>query len=451
MRFIATFSLVAILASVTPCKAHAQLDGLLGGIGVGVALDNFADRLEGIVGQATKSGDFLLEKNARLLHGVVDNARIALEEVLDKKVGELKLENRNFLATLNTLVDEMAVKGPVRVLELQDFLILDLENLVKQMPGQKSMFGAASDKLSFRRMDGYSQIYQKDGIYSFRLIGAAFGPDFRSVAIVNGTKVKLLDMKTPRTYVLEFDVPSPVLNEKFSDGKVERVDIQVESFVEGKEKPVLNYMNQILLLPKSPVALKVTERYKAKEWSKEECTSDEGSTFMPKLGHFPKDDGDHVVVQVNTSIPQGCLMLKDTVAVRFEPACLAPWSRVEGKPRFSKEDLVASVTYHHWLEKSEGTVYMTVKYRKPVTVTKERCISVGGKADGTSLIPFGSTIVNFSPDYESFTLEAKWFNGREATLTPIQLTRPGIKVGLETSSPPRLLVDLAWPEFGAKP
>jgi hypothetical protein len=450
MRYILANALAMVLAGVTPCNAHAQIEGPLTALILGKALDNFADRLEGIVGQATKSGDFLVEKNARLLHGVVADARIQLEEVLDKTVGELKLEHRNFLATLNTAVEEIAVKGPIRLLELQDFLALDLENIVRQMPGRISLFGKTSEKLSFRRLDGYSQVYQKDGVYSFRFIGAAFGPDFRSTVTVNGTKVKLLDMRTPRAYVLEFDVPVQALNEKFSDGKVERVDIQVESFAEDK-KPVFSYKNQVLLLPKSPVSVKVTERYKAKEWSKESYTSEEGATAMPALGHYPKDDRDHVVVQVSASIPPGCLMLKDTVAVRFEPASAAPWSRQEGAARFTREDQVASVTYHHWIEKFGGTAYIKVNYKKPEVVTKEREVAVGTKVDGKNLIPFGSTIASFSPEYEGFTLEAKWFNGREATLTPTQLNRPGIKVSLETSSPPRLLLDMAWPEFGNKP
>ena len=156
---------------------------------------------------------------------------------------------------------------------------------------------------------------------------------------MNSTKVKLSDMRTPRVHALEFDVPVQVLNDKFSDGKVERVEIQVESFTEGKEKPVFSYKNQILLLPKSPVSVKVTERYKAKEWSETEETSTEGSVVIPPLGHYPDKSGKDVVTrQVSTSIPPGCLMLKDTVAVRFEPENAKPWLCQEGEPRFTHAD-----------------------------------------------------------------------------------------------------------------
>ena len=53
MRYILGCGLAMILAGMTPCKAHAQIEGPLTALIAGKALDNFADRLERIVSQAT--------------------------------------------------------------------------------------------------------------------------------------------------------------------------------------------------------------------------------------------------------------------------------------------------------------------------------------------------------------------------------------------------------------
>ncbi len=450
MRLLTICSIAVLTLALSAGKSQAQFE-VIGGLVVGKALDDFANRLDQIVGDATKNGEYVVEKNGRILQGVVRDARIQLEEVLDKKVNDLKGEHRNFLATLNTLVDEIK-DSHARILELQDFLALDLENIVGQMPGQKTLFGSKSEKLSFRRLDGYSQVFQKEGVYSFRVIGAAFGPGYRSAVKVNGTKVKIMDMRTPRIYVLEFDVPVEVLNKTFDDYDVRRVDIQIESFTEDKEKPVFSYDNKILLLPKQPISVRLVERYTGKEMSKETYDSEEGSRFLPKTNVYPnKDEEPCSRGTASVTVPPGCVIEKNTVETRIEPAALTSWSRWDKETNYSNEDRTVSKSCKHWIEKTDITIYLKVKYRKPVTVTKDRVLPVGTAVKDKFFIPFGTTLVDLSGDYQSFTLEAKWFNGREYTLTPVQITRPGIKAALETTSPPRLLIDLSWPDFGSKP
>lgn len=441
---LATVGCVAMLTlALAASKSQAQFE-VIGALVVGKALDDFADRLDRAVAQATANGDYLIEKNGRVLQAVVRDTGIQLEQVLDKKVNDLKVEYRNFLGTLNTLIEELK-ESPRRILELQDFLALDLENIVRQMPGRIALFGVTSNKLSFRRLHGYSQVYQKDGVYTFRVVGAAFGPDFRSRVSVNGTKVKLFDMRTPGIYILEFDLPVEALNKSFSDEKTKRVDIQIESFAEGKEKSVFSYKNKILLLPKTPVSLKVVERHKVKEWSKEIFWSEEGSAAIARTGKGAKGEEPSNYGTVSATIPLGCLMLKETVTTRVEPNIA--WGRWLPETHFSNEDRTVTKTFKHWIHDQDRKIYMKVAYRKPEIVTKDRQITIGQ----SGRIPFGASLADLSADYQSFTVEGKWFNGREFTLTPGQFSRPGIKVDLGTPSSPRLRIDLAWPEFANKP
>jgi hypothetical protein len=114
---------------------------------------------------------------------------------------------------------------------------------------------------------------------------------------------------------------------------------------------------------------------------------------------------------------------------------------------FSNEDRTVSRTFKHWGGNWDETAHIQVWYRKPEKGTSDREVSVGP----TGRVAFGTTLIDLSEEYQSFTLVAKWFNGREYTLTPVRLTQPGVKVLVETISRPRLIVDLSWPDFGAKP
>jgi hypothetical protein len=89
-----------------------------------------------------------------------------------------------------------------------------------------------------------------------------------------------------------------------------------------------------------------------------------------------------------------------------------------------------------------------VKYRKPVFNIQDRDVPIGTLVGKARRLPFGTTLVdNLSPANKTFSLDGQWFNGRTCVLTPVSTSKPGIKI-LQESSPPRLQIDLSWPEFG---
>jgi hypothetical protein len=125
-------------------------------------------------------------------------------------------------------------------------------------------------------------------------------------------RIKLFDMRTPRVYVLECDIPVDVLNKKFVEDKVERVAVHVESFVESKEKPVFSYTTNILLLPKLPVTVKLVERYATSVWSDQTYASEIGTDNAKPAGPGVRGENPYTTATPKASIPVGCLMLKGT-------------------------------------------------------------------------------------------------------------------------------------------
>ncbi len=287
-------------------------------------------------------------------------------------------------------------------------------------------------------------IYQKHGMYTFRMIGAAFGPEFRSALAIDSVPVKSFNMRTAGKYVLEFDLPVSAINSKFDDNDVVRVPIQAACYRGDEPKEVFLYKNMILLLPKAPVKFKLTERYDAKEWSKEEYPSVIGSAIIPPLGHYPGNGNDVIAGTVSASIPSGCLMSRDKIKVWFEPVGLQAWSYWRPDTIYSNENLTVSKTCQHNLEKTECKIYMQVWYKKPITVTRERILTGGTKIGSNQYLPFGTTLIDLSEGYLSFTLEAEWFNGWETKLTPIRQTRPGLALAVEGGPSKRLMIDVSW-------
>jgi hypothetical protein len=451
--------LIALIVPIGPPSksTHAQSE-IVGGLLVGKALDDFAKRLKEIVADATANGDFLLEKNARLVLGVVRDVNILFGEQLDKAVDKLDRNHQNILATVGRLVDEVqGFKG--RMLSLEDFVALDLEHVLGQLP---KPLGYGKDSYSFRRLDGYSQRYQEEGVYSFRFVGAAFGPGFRAKILVNGKPVQTLDIRTPRVYVLEFDVPVEVLNGKFRDKTVERGDVEVESFADGKDKPVFTYKDKILLLPKYPIEFELFERQKVQTWSKETYWTAESSTFVARA-----EEGRPKFGTASVKVPDNCRMLKETVTIRVKPTLeelndvtyrwMLESLRRQGREvdwatdtNYSDEDRAVSRGFANWLP-HDRHLFMKVAYRKPVFEMKDRPSRIGKTVDGRQYLPFGTTLADFSPEYQSFTLNVKWFNGRKEVLTPTRLSRPYVSATLETTSAPRLRVDVSWPGEAANP
>lgn len=440
------FALVFALA-FAPTPALAQVDDVV----IGNKLNEFNDRLDRVVDDAARAGDYLVEKNARMVHLLVDNLSAELDAQRNDTLDRLSAENQRVLATADRLVQEVS-NASGRLLDLEDFLALDLAEILGQLP-----IALGRTKLhSLRRIDGYSQIHQDEGVYTFRVIGNTFGPGYVCDVRVRGVPVRLLDMRTSQARTLEFDVPVEVLNPEFRDDEVARVDLELvcrKTDDAPDAPPAFSTKAKILLLPRAPLSYRLIEHRVEKTWSAETYWSAEGRDRIARRGE----------VTVSTRIPDGCLMLKDTVTITPTPDQIAAENlRVQrfqqnGRVfawaddlRFTDEDRVVSRTLRFFgaERRPAQPVSIKVQYRKPVerVVDAPVTFEAGPSRDR---LPFGTSFARLAPGSKSFTLETQWFNGRKAILTPTRSAAPGIKVDRESVSGfSRLVVHVSWPDAG---
>jgi hypothetical protein len=201
----------------------------------------------------------------------------------------LSTEHQRFLSTLHTLTNELD-KTAFRALELEDFFALDLENLINSAKGLENNHNL------LRRIDGYSQVYQADGVYQFKVVGNAFGPAFVCDATVNGVAVLGLDKTTARVHEFGFSVPVSALNGVFADDQVKRVSFEVVSRKEPGGNPIFKHSGEILLLPKRPVRCVLKETRAEVTWSKDTYETEELSRIIA-IGE---------TADVTVTVPEGC-------------------------------------------------------------------------------------------------------------------------------------------------
>ena len=262
---LALFSGIFITPLI-PNKALGQLDlDDLFRIGkLADALKHCTERLDDMIDKAAMDGDFLVEKNARMLKMSVQDLKYIMADQLDRTKDQVSEDCRLVVSRLGELIEQVK-RSKGGLLKLEDFLALDLDRIVVRLVPH---FTTPRPAWLIRRIDGYSQVYQEDGVYTFKVVGAAFGPEFSSRVVVNGDEVFVFSMKTPRAYTLEFDVPVNVLNPKFRDDKPERAEIEFESKGGDLKKP-FQYKDKILLLPKKPVEYELNEQRLERDWTKE--------------------------------------------------------------------------------------------------------------------------------------------------------------------------------------
>lgn len=413
---------------------------------VGKTLEKMTDRLDDIADRAERTGDYLVEKNARMLHILTQNIGSQLDGQKDEALDRLSIEHQKLLASAGRLVDEVGTLSG-RMLELEDFLAIDLSDALNLLPANL----AKSRVAALRRIDGYSQVFQEDGVYTFRVIGNGFGPGNRCKVKVNGATVNDLDMRMSKAHTLEFDVPVGILNPSFRDEETARVEMELACWKGDSEKPTLQHKAKLLLLPRYPVQCSLIEHRAEPIWSKETYWSAEGRAQVAKRG----------TTTVSARVPDGCLMLKETVTTsptaeelrrdnlrvqRYSKnAKMTAWSE---ETSFTDEDRTVSRTLRFFGAERKPPIDVSIKvqYRKPTTRPIDSEARIQG-ATANRRLPFGTSFAKFAAGRQSHTLYVKWFNGKRAVLTPTRTAAPGVRTELEgLKNFARLTIQVEWPE-----
>lgn len=451
-RWLARFSPLAVILCVFPFTTGATCAGaVVGGVTAGDQLDSLHNRVESVLGRATANGDYLLEKTTRGADLALKNAANILAEQRDTTLDRLSVQELQLLTTIESLVGQLD-RLESDVLDLEDFIYLDIQNIISQIPFFERRF-------LLRRIDGFSLVHRESGVYTIRLIGNAFGPGFRSAVTIGGIEIGAAQMRSPREHVIEFDVNAADINDQFIGDSVNRIDLAVDSFErqknsfwrrmlsfftipEEEEKNLLSIKTKLLLLPRHPIRYSLVEHASIPDWSDDQHWSTEGSAFCPRTNRSARGEDPHNLCTACAHIPQNALMLKETVSRRIIPEIA--WGYWIGSPSFSNADKTVCQTFKHWIHDKDRAVYLKVKYREPSQVMQDRPVQF--ENDNSGALAYGTYTAPLSKHYQSYTLRLDYFNGRTVLLTPSTATATDIHVGLESlSNFKRLTVTLKGP------
>jgi hypothetical protein len=407
------FFLFSILQS---SFAFGQWEAILG-MQVKEALGRFGLDLKGAVDNAGAQGNYVVENAANKGNLLLQNAYYLLDKQLDKRVSQLSQEKIELVRALYNISDQVnrSMEG---VLELEDFVVLDIENIINQIP-------LKNDVYYVRRIQGYAISHQNNGIYTVKITGGAFGPGFINDIKVNNVVLDRTSFRTPRAHTLEFDIPVQLVNGLFADISTARIPITVSCkkmkrrFLRGEKlEEVFNYQDKLILLPLFPVTSYLfDETYKSSTWSDDVYLSAEGHTVLERTG---EEGEEHKISgSVSATIPDGCLMVGEVP--RADPGTHMRW----GDPVYTNENKTVTRSAEHWIHDRPTHIYIAAKYRKPVPKVETKALQFTENGSALVKLKYGTYIADFDEEYRNFTLTLNLFNGKTYVITP---TSPNLDI-----------------------
>jgi len=121
---------------------------------VGDSLKSSAETIAFSLDRATANADYMMEKNLRRLELMSDSLAQRLEEEMAGNREFVSLELAKAADRLSELVEQ--VEGGI--LEIQDFAVLDVQNIINEIPFKKDFY-------LIRRVEGYGVMHKPD-VYS---------------------------------------------------------------------------------------------------------------------------------------------------------------------------------------------------------------------------------------------------------------------------------------------
>jgi len=395
-------------------------------------IEDINDVLTARIGQATTSGDYLLEKSARELKLLMSNADTILKGNIDRTFDKLTSQQQIFLRTATELTNGLNSLAE-SALSIEQFAAMDLNTVLGNLPG------ISGDTFLLKRINGYSQVYKNKGVYRIKFTGQAFKSDRRVLVSINGKPVQLLPFSTD--YVATAEVPVDLINEYFSEKEVRRIPVRVQSWekrkflkklVLGAEKQVLSYDSEMLLLPRMPVSYELLEVTAGTGWSQAVSTASNTA-----LASATGKSGRWNSYLVGVEIPAGALMLTDRTKTWVAAGVPAgPWGDWTGGVQYTdygpNGPRRAARSFAHQIHDQNRTLAIEVAYRTPVVVAGSKRVRLKDPISGVeaeSRLLFDTLYEGtFSPEYSKYYLRLKYFNGEEITVDTQTANPSGIEV-----------------------
>ncbi|WP_374564276.1 hypothetical protein [Nitrosomonas sp.] len=423
---------IALLAITAPASALDPVTVATAGVVAKDVVSKLNDALSGRIGQAVAGGDFLLEKNYRQLQLLLSNADVVFKDNIGLTFDKLSEHEQLYIRTIESLTNKLDGMQN-RILDLESFAAMDLNSVLGVLPG------IDGNKFLLRRIEGFSQTYKDSGTYTIRLTGQAFTPDRRVSITLNGQPVDIRPLS--QTYIAIAEIPVSLINDQFDNRSVKRVKIDLKSWTKNKaffgifgeeEKLDFDYTTELLLLPKFPVTYEFMEVRKGQGWS-EKLSSISGQAIATRTG----ESGKWNRYLVSATIPKGALMVQNSAKSWIAAGIGAgSWGNWEGDIQFTNNSdngpTTVSRSFAHQIHDQDRTLAIEVSYRVPVP-TFGRVPVVLHDPISTSnqplQLPFDKLYeAILSPEYITYYIRLKYFNGEEISIQEGQSPGNGIEI-----------------------
>lgn len=231
---------------------------------------------------------------------------------------------------------------------------------------------------------------------------------------------------------MRFTVPVEAINDLFQKQSIKRIKLEVSSSKNDSEEEFFNFTSHVLLLPTHPVAYKLTETRKTFRWS------GQNSSQVCR-----RDVGPSGSNGVWTQASMSCLV-GDPVNQRFTKQISVSTSGSHSRAdnaNFNVNKTTATSICHNQCHDCPRTCTWNIGIESKVFYSGDdniilKPLSLNAMSPYNSnektYIAYGSYAANLSRDYETFTIAAEYFNGKQIVLHPQKLKEYGIRVSVDT-------------------
>jgi hypothetical protein len=395
---------------------------------VGESLKDSADRISWALDRATANADYALEKNIRQFQLMADSLAFRLEKEMET--------NREFVSNelllAATRLNELLENAQGGILPIQDFAVLDAQNLVDQIPFKKDLY-------LIRRVEGYGVMQKQKGTYDFIFIGNAFQPGRRIDVILNNVPVDPNNIVSDRlAHTLQFSVPVDVLNKSFTDDKVTRISVKISCYESDRRDPFYRYSGNLLLLPRFPVQYSIKEKFKEVRWTGPK----DWKVYQREMGPTGKNEKWDRYTMV-CEAPQGTRFTR-----KHKVNTSGSHSSIDAPQYISITK--ATVNCANQTHDAPRTATARLEYQQSEEHVTERSMTVQGDNTGKKLLRYGTHMVDLSPQSVTYTAEFTYFNGDKTVLHKQKLKDKGIRVSMEVSPSSdykRLIIEIDDPLY----
>ncbi len=434
MQYMKTISITTILISCcifsimgcSPVPGESTVSSTI----VAKSLKETADKIGWSIDRAAANSDYLLEKNLRTLE-VISNG-------IAHQFAEETAKNREFvsekLSESVTRLNELVEQAQGGILEIEDFVVLDTQGFINQIPLKKDLF-------IVRRIKGYGVQYRESGEYDFEVVGNAFQPEYNYKIKIDDIDVDIGNIHSPIANTIIFTIPVAAINDKFLEGDLKRLTLQISSFKATGEQ-FSNFNGNILLLPKFPVKYRVAEKYKKEKWGPANKTM----RFYRAMGPTGKNGVWHRHTLEGSVSDRNTQKFVKVVGIGTDGS--HSWCK---NPVFSDANRKISVSCANQCHDCTRNGWVEVSYQELTYDDDSQDIWFESDKNKKNLLTYDTHFARLNSNNQSWTIIINYFNGRKITLHPQKLQEKGIRAYVDSdqnSSFKQLIIEISDPIFG---